>query len=619
MYIVNKWTIKAGLILILSNLALSGIAGATEKHTLSRVNNPYVNTLLKYQEKLRAGQTSDTSSKDLTLSPYVVGGSNATAGAFPWMVALLRADTPNALDAQFCGGTLVLPDVVVTAAHCLDSIPNADAFEVVVGAYNLNTVTVNQRLKVHGFIVHPQFDSNIVNNDIGIVKLESPVTNQTLPIISSQQFAALQPGDALTVIGFGLTNDPDFPVAGYPLTHPNILQQAQLGYVDHAVCNSNIVSLTNGALSLTNTQICAGTLGQVQDSCYGDSGGPLMANINGQWYLTGIVSWGLRCGYTQSYGVYTEAALYGQWTNDNAYGLQIPGNIDFDLQGIGETTLRSVVADNWGPNSISITSHSIQDVNSSYSIVATNCDNAILASKQTCDLDVAFNPSRTGVLSATVSVTSSAGSASNEIFGVGLSALSANSPLDTSGLNWYSGPNVKWGNVVRSDAINGSAMKSGAIGDSQYTALITNLNGPATVNFDWTVSSELNYDFLVLAVDGEILDGISGNIAWSSKTYDIITPGNHVVEWVYFKDQSDPVPTADYGLVDNITWGPLGTPANLVQHNGNGAGGGNTGGSPIFGNADIKPSSDDGGGAMGYLLIPLLLLGIRRRYRSQIR
>ena len=50
----------------------------------------------------------------------IIGGSEAEPGAWPWQVALIQRTQPNAYFGQFCGGSLIAPDWVLTAAHCVD-------------------------------------------------------------------------------------------------------------------------------------------------------------------------------------------------------------------------------------------------------------------------------------------------------------------------------------------------------------------------------------------------------------------------------------------------------------------------------------------------------------------
>lgn len=97
-----------------------------------------------------------------------------------------------------------------------------------------------------------------------------------------------------------------------------------------------------------------------------------------------------------------------------------------------------------------------------------------------------------------------------------------------------------------------SAVRSGAIGDNGASALALVVSGPATVSFWWKVSSELNFDFLRVDVDGvAVIPGISGDVDWQQQTL-TIPAGTHSVRWVYAKDSSV-ANGVDAGWVDQLT------------------------------------------------------------------
>jgi len=584
---LKRWTDKVGIVLGLGGLLLTSVANAIDGASLKRNHNPYQQTLLKYKAKQNSAQA--TNSKRSAITPFIVGGVDAKPSAYPWMAALLVAEIPNANDALFCGGSLVLPDVVVTAAHCLDFLPGKESVEVAVGAYDLLQVGAEQRIKVRGYVIHPNYDPSTADSDIGIIKLEHPVLAPTLPLISTQQMSQLMPGEMLTVIGFGALNDP-------PVDFPNILQEVKLAYVDHNVCNDTMSSV--GA-PITDTQICAGNIGQIQDSCYGDSGGPLMANINGEWRLTGIVSWGLGCGLPDFYGVYTEAADFVQWIHDTAYSLYVPNRVYFSFLSLGRKRTKHIRIDNWSQDKVNITRLSLQDRGLGYAITNTTCEDVSLAPNQTCGIDLKFEPAMQGRLKTQLHVSSSAGELSTELAGVGLGEIDASRALDSEELDWFSGPELNWQQVAMAEAVNGSAMQAGAITDRQNTALLTYVNGPGTISFNWKVSSELDYDYLFLVVDGYIVDAISGDVDWIANSYDISGRGEHAVMWVYDKDEyvSD---LMDSAWLDNVAWQPT---QSRGRFNGD-----------RRSNSGANSNGDSGGfGAFGDMLALLLLIVLRRR------
>lgn len=515
----TKYTIIVCLSFLLSlsfNMAMAVGQVATTRNA-----SPYLQTLLRYKAKIE----SSASETNLNVQPQIVGGTNATQGAYPWMVALLVAEVPNAREAQFCGGSLVAPDVVVTAAHCVDGIPGPDLINVAVGAYDLRQIGPNQRVKVRGILMHENYSSGpTIDNDIAIIKLATPQTATTLSLITPTEMAALNPGDMLRAIGFGVLSETTFAL-------PNILQEVPLAYVDHAVCDT----ANAAAGGITNTQICAGTV-PGQDSCFGDSGGPLMANINGVWRLTGIVSWGISCGGANDYGVYTEAADFVQWVADSSKTLYVPQFNFFDFVGVGEENAVVDIVENWGDQDITVNSVSLLDPNLGYVVGQETCSNVTLAPNETCSIEVKFNPFELGRKQTELQVQATNKTAISKLRAIGLEALDAGPALNAETLNWYSGVDNFWQETFEVSASDSTVMQAGPITDAQISAIQTYVEGRGRIQFEWKVSSELNWDFLYLVVDGQIVDAITGDLPWQQSYYDIADQGKHAVTWVYFKD-----------------------------------------------------------------------------------
>lgn len=124
--------------------------------------------------------------------------------------------------------------------------------------------------------------------------------------------------------------------------------------------------------------------------------------------------------------------------------------------------------------------------------------------------------------------------------------------LDNAQLSFYSAPN-SW--VVTSDSstVGGSAAASADISNGEFSSLSTQVRGSGELSFDWRVSSEANWDFLELYLDGALIDEISGETEWESKTYTLDGEGTHDIVWRYVKDGS--VSSGDdRGYLDNVQW-----------------------------------------------------------------
>ncbi|HEV3364804.1 MAG TPA: serine protease [Acidimicrobiia bacterium] len=222
----------------------------------------------------------------------IIGGGPAAPGEFPFMAALLYEPAGGSdFNKQFCGGSLIAADWVLTAAHCVEDTA-ANQLAVAVGRRLLNS-TEGQRRNVSAVFVHPRYGSPTANaHDAALLRLSSPVTGITPIVLAGPNDEALETANRmLTVIGWGTTR------AGKP-SYPNELHKVDVPVVSDATCQGAYRASLDPA-----TEVCAGAPGS--DSCYGDSGGPLFANSTTDIQV-GIVSWGNGCGKKRFPGVYAE-------------------------------------------------------------------------------------------------------------------------------------------------------------------------------------------------------------------------------------------------------------------------------------------------------------------------
>jgi hypothetical protein len=259
-------------------------------------------------------------------TPHIVGGEEAVPGAWPFQVALIRANG-DTYDDQFCGGVLAAPRWVITAAHCVDG-RSAQAIEIVAGIHNLkNPDPGHQRLAVDEIRIHPNYDSWTEDSDIALLHLATaaafrPGQGAVLPVAGVMPVAAGVgdlAGRMSTVIGWGSTTaQPNG--ANRPAQYPDALQQVDVPIMTDAECREAYHS------EITDSMMCAGLEQGGKDSCQGDSGGPLLIqNAPGQpWQLAGIVSWGSGCAAPNFPGVYTRVSLFTEWIISQT-GLTVSG------------------------------------------------------------------------------------------------------------------------------------------------------------------------------------------------------------------------------------------------------------------------------------------------------
>ena len=237
--------------------------------------------------RTRSGRMSSEGLQRL-VGPRIVGGQDAGNMDNPFQVALLRKSTADNQAAQFCGGSLVRSNFVVTAAHCSDFI-EASEVQVLTGTRKLDGT--GDRRDVVRITIHPSWNPSTFDNDVAVWELSTHVTGITLATLATEDGAV---GSDVLVTGWGATE------VGPP---PIQLQKVVVPLVSETNCND--ANSYNG--DITDTMLCAGHDAGGQDACQGDSGGPLTRGTNNT-VLTGITSWGIGCADPNFFGVYARVS-----------------------------------------------------------------------------------------------------------------------------------------------------------------------------------------------------------------------------------------------------------------------------------------------------------------------
>ncbi|WP_329062659.1 S1 family peptidase [Streptomyces sp. NBC_01429] len=228
----------------------------------------------------------------------VIGGRPVKSADSPWVVALSSRDRFGTSRAgQFCGGVVVAPRKVLTAAHCMgeDALggPASEVrdLRVIVGRERLRG-SGGREVSVRSVQVDPGYAPSGDGPDLAVLTLANALPGGYVIQPAEPGDPASAPGAAAAVYGWGDTSgDGQYAMA---------LRSAAVTVLPDQDC-SRAYPGGSGDRYEAATMLCAGDPAGGHDACQGDSGGPLVA----QGRLIGLVSWGSGCGRSDSPGVYT--------------------------------------------------------------------------------------------------------------------------------------------------------------------------------------------------------------------------------------------------------------------------------------------------------------------------
>ncbi|XP_011190157.1 trypsin-1 isoform X1 [Zeugodacus cucurbitae] len=260
------------------------------------------------------GQISFSSLPCNHRSPKIVGGSEAEKSELPYMVSLMRRG------GHFCGASILNEQWLVTAGHCvcngLNKIFHASQIQGVIGLHSISQYLNGNsaekstpiRINFKRIIPHPKYECTNVKNDIALLQLEEPLkfTERVKPICVSVENPLIEYENQLAIVsGWGWTNENQEEGQ-----KADILKKVTVKIWNNHSCEKSYQINGKPSSLISDTQLCAGLKNGGADSCWADSGGPLIMKDK---ILVGIVSTGIGCARPGLPGIYTRVSKYVDW------------------------------------------------------------------------------------------------------------------------------------------------------------------------------------------------------------------------------------------------------------------------------------------------------------------
>uniref|UniRef100_A0A8C8T1M5 Urokinase-type plasminogen activator n=1 Tax=Pelusios castaneus TaxID=367368 RepID=A0A8C8T1M5_9SAUR len=247
----------------------------------------------------------------------IVSGSIAAIESQPWIATIFYYSKRTEKNVFVCGGSLIDPCWVLTAAHCFSARgTDSSDYRVFLGKSKLDaTDDKEQTFQVEQIITHEGYmeeNTGSYNNDIALMRIKSASghcaaeSDYVKTICLPAENLVMRDNTQCEVSGYGKENNLD-------LYYSKILKTANVNLISQSLCRDEYYDPNK----VNDNMVCAGGVQWKTDSCKGDSGGPLICEHNGRMSLYGIVSWGEGCAKENRPGVYTRVTRYLSWIDSN--------------------------------------------------------------------------------------------------------------------------------------------------------------------------------------------------------------------------------------------------------------------------------------------------------------